>query len=475
MKRIICLLLLLVLVVGLCACGSSDSGGKKGLQVGFARESITPQYTVCLQGGAYKERISTGMLDMLYITCIAITDGEQTYLLYTMDVKLATGNFAPETRAQVAAATGIPFENIYLNATHTHSGVAIRYNWDNADRYRTDFAKAAVKSAQKAVADIAPAEVSIGTTMTNKMAWVRHYNMADGTVAGSNFGNTSSGYVSHVLDADNELQLIRFTRSPGEDGKEKKDIVLASFPAHATFNEGGTDLSADFPGPFRDYVEKNANVLCAYFIGAAGNQTPSSRIQGEAFSRNYRDYGAELGRYAVEALPTLTKIENTELKATVGSYTGATHKENTSPERVAQAQEVTQTVNAYGAKAPETLAIVAEYGFSSRIEASWVIKRASLEDTRTMELKAFAIGDLSFIFASYEMSGIQGQYIKEHTPYDMTFVVTCSEGDNSYIPTAEAFDYNSYESQCSYWARGTAEILADEFVKVLTQLKGGAE
>lgn len=475
-KRWICLSLVLLLVLSLCACAGSEDPPKAGLQVGFGRESITPMnYPVCLQGGSYRDRVSTGILDMLYITIVAVSDGTQTYLVSTMDVKLGTGIFAPETRARITAETGIPMENIYLNATHTHSGVAIRYSWDNADRYREDFYKAAVKAAKAAVEDLAPATVSIGVAQTTGMAWVRHYTMQDGTVAGANFGNTSSGYTGHVRDADNELQLVRFTRTPTEEGKEKKDIVLASFPAHATFNESGTDLSADFPGPFRDYVEAEAGVLCAYFIGSAGDQVPSSRIKGEQYSRDYREYGKELGRYAVEALPTLAPLEGgTELKAVNSTYTGATHKEGTEPQRVGQAQEIVQTYTTYGTSAQQTKDLIYKYGFSSYIEAGWTVKRSGLDDTRDMEMKVFAIGNLSFVFAPYEMFGEQGQFIKAKTPYPMTFIATCSEGDNSYIPSEAGFDNKTYESQVSYFARGNAEKIADEYINLLTQMQGGA-
>ncbi len=463
----------------LSACGCGAAGGnasKKGLQVGFAKESITPNYPVCLQGGSYIDRVSNGFIDMLYLTCVAVSDGTQTYLIYTADIKLGTGIFGPETRARVLAATGIPAENIYINATHTHAGVAIRYSWDNADRYREDFYKAAVKSAEKAVKDLAPAEVSIGTVMTENMAWVRHYKMNDGTVCGANFGDTSSGYVGHTFDADNEMQLVLFTRDQvDENGKEKKDVLLASFPAHATFTEAGTDMSADFPGPFRDYVEQNADVLCAYFIGSAGDQVPSSRIPGEAFSKDHRVYGQELGRYAIETLPKLTKLEGgTEIKAVTGTYTGATHKAGTDPQRVADGAAIRNAVNTYGANSQEVVKLVQEYGFSSYIDASWTVKRADLPDERDLEMKLLAIGDLSFVFAPYEMFGANGRFIKDNTPYSMTFIVTCSEGDGSYIPTMEAFDYNCYESQCSYFARGAAEAIADQYVSMLTELKGEA-
>lgn len=492
MKKLISFVLACLMALSLCACGKADEGtagenaanestagesaAEKGLQVGFARESITPSYPVCLQGGSYRDRIATGFLDMLYITCIAVTDGTQTYLIYTADIKLGTGAFGPETRARVCAATGIPAENMYINGTHTHAGVAIRYNWDNADRYREDFYKAAIKSAEKAVKDLSPAEVSVGTVMTENMAWVRHYTMNDGTVSGANFGSRASGETGHTFDADNEMQLVLFTRNETDTkGKDKKDILLASFPAHATFTEAGTEMSADFPGPFRDYVEENADIHCAYFIGSAGDQVPSSRIDGESFSKDYRAYGKELGRYAVEALPTMTKLEeDAEIKAVTETYVGPTHKDGTDPQRVAYANEVKDAITAYGSGSQEVKNLVAKYGFSSYLDASWTVKRASLPEERELEMKIFAIGDLFFVFAPYEMFGANGRYIKDNTPYAMTFIATCSEGDGSYIPTEAAFDYNCYESQCSYFARGTGEILAERYVNMLTALKGEA-
>ena len=492
MKKIFCFILACLMILSLCACSASDEGTategattegtagegavEKGLRVGFARASITPSYTVCLQGGSYKDRLSTGFLDMLFVTCIAVSDGTQTYLIYTADIKLGTGTFGPETRARVCAATGIPAENMYINGTHTHAGVAIRYNWDNADRYREDFYKAATKAAEKAIKDLSPAEISVGTVMTENMAWVRHYTMNDGTVSGSNFGSRASGETGHTFDADNEMQLVLFTRSEADTkGKEKKNILLASFPAHATFTEAGTEMSADFPGPFRDYVEETADIHCAYFIGSAGDQVPSSRIEGESFSKDYRSYGKELGRYAVEALSSMTKLEgDAEIKAVTETYVGATHKGGTDPQRVGEANEVKEAINAYGANSQEVKNLVAKYGFSSYLDASWTVKRAGLPEERELEMKIFAIGDLSFVFAPYEMFGANGRYIKYQTPYAMTFIATCSEGDGSYIPTEAAFDYNCYESQCSYFARGTAEILAEKYVTMLTALKSEA-
>ena len=82
MKKIICAMLACLMPLGLCACGGNGAAGATepaqdlGLQVGFGRTNITPGGSVCLQGGNYANRWSTGVLDVLYATCIALKSGD---------------------------------------------------------------------------------------------------------------------------------------------------------------------------------------------------------------------------------------------------------------------------------------------------------------------------------------------------------------------------------------------------------------
>lgn len=468
MRKIFALCLVLVLTFSLCACTASQSAGKAseqtGLKVGFGRQNITPSYTVHLQGGAWKNRISSGVLDYLYITCIAMAEGEETVLLYTVDMKVATDPIVDGVKATISNITGVPQSNILINATHTHSGVAIRYNWDGVEKYKLEFSNAAVAAAQQALADLAPAEIYAGSTQATGMANVRHYLMNDGTVSGSNFGNTSSGYAKHIKDADVELQIVKFDR-----GADKKPVILTSFPSHCTYNESGTMLSADYPSPFRDYVEQNTGSLMAFFQGASGDQTPGSRIPGVQFSDDYKEYGRELGRYTVEALPTLTKVEGTGLTVSAKTFTAPVNMKNM--DKLPGAQKAKAASEQYGTDSPEVKAILKEFNLASRHEANWLVIRANAGQTQTMELKVMAVGGLSFVLAPYEMFGDQGVAIKEKSPYDNTFIITLGEGSFNYIASNEAFEYDSYESQCCYFEQGTAEKLVDEYVGMLNALK----
>jgi hypothetical protein len=48
------------------------------------------------------------------------------------------------------------------------------------------------------------------------------------------------------------------------------------------------------------------------------------------------------------------------------------------------------------------------------------------------------------------------------------FIIT---GNSRYLPCKEAYDYRSYEADTSYFVKGTAEKLADEYVAMLNSLK----
>ena len=469
MKKILACLLVLVLVLGMCACGSSEGSEKKkeGLHVGFGRADIVPQYQVHMAGGDWKSRKNDGFRDMLYVTCVAITEGDETLLFYTMDFLGSSDNFVVDACAAVSAATGIPAENIWMNATHTHAGVGISYEWEKSKQYREEFNKAAAKAATDALADQAKAELYFGNVETEGMAFVRHYNMADGTVAGANFGSYSGTILGHTVEADTCLQLVKFVR----EGEDKKDVLLMSFPAHCTMNQNSTSLSADYPAPAREYIERNSNTLVAFFQGASGDQVPSSKIQGESFSTDYKIYGEKLGQYAVDAMATLTKSESTDLRISSQSYVGTSNKEKI--EKLAEAKAVQAVIDQYSKSSQEAKAAAQQNGFSSVYEATSVISRASSAETNTMVMRTFAVGDVGFVVAPYEMFCLHAKEIKENSPYAETFIATLGQGDKGYLPTLMAFEYDSYEACVSVYARGTGEELAQKWVEMLTALKNG--
>lgn len=471
MKRWICMIMALVLTLGLVACGggNGNEGGSNaaaGLQVGFGRESIMPTGPVHLAGGDASKRISESIKDNLYVTCVALKEGDQTILVYTMDIITADDSVVDPVKAAISSTTGVPQENILINATHTHGSVSIRTEWDGVQEYRRLFQESMIYAATNAIKDLAPAEVYYGGVQTEGLAFVRHYKLSDGSYAGSNFGNFANGTIEgHSSEADKELQIVNFAR------EGKKDVMMITFPAHATFaSTNDTYISADFPSPTRQYIEQNTDALVAYFIAAAGDQVPTTKIDGEAkYTNGYIGYGTALGKYAVDALPGLKKLENTTMKLSTKTVTYKTNKENV--DKVAEAKIVVSAGKKYGNINSQTIAIARENGFSSYFEASAVVSRISLPATKSMDLRTMTIGNLGFAFAPYEMFGTQGMYIKAESPCDATFIVTCSEGAMGYLPSKLGVEIGCYESCVTNFEYGTAEKLADDFVNMLKEMQ----
>ena len=476
MKKLICFVLAFVLMLGMVACGGSgnegsaqgDNAAAAGLQVGFGRESVMPSdFTkVHLAGGDASKRIATTIKDNLYVTCVALKEGEQTILLYTMDIITADDGTVDPIKIAVSSATGVPQENILINATHTHGSISIRSEWDGVAEYRRLFQESMVYAATNAIKDLAPAEVYHGGVQTEGLAFVRHYKLSDGSYAGSNFGNFGNGViVGHSSDADGELQIVNFTR------EGKKDVMMISFPAHATFSStSDTYISADFPSPTRQYIEENTDALVAYFIAAAGDQVPTSKKTGESqYNGEYLGYGKALGKYAVDARPSLKKLDDTTMKLSTKTVTYPSNKDKL--ELLPYAAPVIAAAQKYGNIAAETVALARENGFSSYFEASAIKTRTSYPATMSMDLRTVTIGNLGFAIAPYEMFGTQGMYIKENSPCDTTFIITCSEGAKGYLPSKLGVEIGCYEACVSQFEYGTAEKLADDFVNMLKEMQ----
>jgi len=471
MKKFISIILAVLMTLSLCACTGSGETAKEPeatFRVGYAREDITPSDGVPLGGyGDTLKRISTGYLDYLFATCIAVTDAQDnTVLLFSQDLIAST--YYKEVRSNVSQATGIAEDNIMLCATHTHSGPDQKQSHSGITSWKTTYLAAVVKAAQAALEDRSAAEISIGRTQAEGLNFVRHYLQEGGTYVGDNFGSESAGkIIAHAEENDPEMQVIKFTRA----AEDKKDIIMVNWQAHPCMTGGvsETNISADFIGSTREYVEKQIDCNFVYFTGAAGNQNVKSRIEGETPTTDVKEFGKLLGDNVLKALENMTPVASGEVKTTKLMYEGQVNHEM--EEKLEQAREVQALYKATDRATGNKLA--REYGFSSVYHCNGVISRATMGDTLTMGIHAISMGDISFITAPYEMFALHGRYIKDNTPFNMTFVLTCANGGNGYLPSVLAYDYGCYESHTGKFARGVGDDLAETFVEMLNEQKNG--
>ena len=425
------------------------------LHTGFGREPVMPVTVLPLGGNGIVDRDYTGVNDTLYITCIAIRDeAGETALMYTMDT-LKSEMFIHPLRAAVSEATGIAGERIFFSSTHTHNAPAVYADGlEGVESYREIFRVSAVRAAQTALGELLPTSLSVGTAEAPGMAFSRHYTYAEDPVTGKKKA------VGHKDEADCQAQLIKLTREGG------KDILMMNFPVHGTAmsSEANKLISADVPGAIRAALEEETDLLVAYFIGAGGNQVPNSKAPDD-HGLCVKDYGKKVAEFIIAALPSVQPVDAGPVKVLWQDYAAPANKERIN--EYEQAYEATQVYSQQGREAVKPY--LKKYNFSSVWEAYAIRRRYNAADTVALPLSVMKLGALSFIFAPYEMFAPNGQYVKEHTPGAMTFVITCANGAKGYLPMERAYGYGVYEGFVTSVKPGTAEQVAEHFIEMIKE------
>ena len=463
MKRIVTLLLVLAMVFSLCACGGSGEGGKTdapaedALQVGFAKVSITPDYSVSLGGfGDEATRFSEGFVDRIYATCLAMTQGEETILVYTVDAQNMSVDMVKSVRNVVSRITEIPGEKIFIGATHSHSTPV------HSGQYKEDLHNWMVQAAQQALEDRAPATVQAGTQDIPGMNFDRHYKTDKGTYFGPSFGTVDGAIVGHGTETDPQIVLVKFDYAD----ESKKDVLMVNWQAHpaSASDVGYNQIAAEFVGPMRDELEKLSGMQVAYFTGASGNLVKDSQIESEKHGLGWREYGVKMGQLANDALTSLKPTTGTGIKTYQKMV--AVDIDHSWDHKLKEANEVMNVWRTTTKTASDALAKT--YGFTSSYQANAIVRRSKMAATEDMEINAFSVCGVGFTTGSYEMFATSGKYVKTNSPFDVTFLIT---GNQFYIPVPIAYDYRSYEADTSNYAKGTAEKLAEAYVEILGNVK----
>ena len=442
--------------------------------VGYSRVDFTPDFSVPLAGyGNTHKRMSQGWYNRIYATGIAITDSAgQTLLLLGTDQIRCVQAWTNAARERITKATGIPGTHIMLAAIHSHSAPDIGAGIKEDHPYYEQYLNALTQAAVEAMADRAEATLSLGRTTVPKMCFVRHYRMKDGGVVGDNFGNpTGREFAGHTMDADEEMQLIRFDRVG------KKPVLMINWQAHPTVGSTSATesgrilrpfLGSDYIGACRDRVEAESDCLFVFFQGAAGNLNSRSRMVEETPTDNVHEYGQQLAGFVLDALGSMQPAQAGELVTRRHIYEGELdHTEDHLLEQAKEIRKIWADTNnsALCAEAGE------KYGIHSTYHAGAIMARAAAGTTFEMELNAIGLGDISFITAPYEMFCNSAQAVKANTPYPMTFVLSCANSGAAYIASTEAFDHGCYEVDNRKFVRGTAEKAVSHFLEMLKDLK----
>lgn len=472
MKRFLSLLLVLTLAVSLAACGGASAGAGQDTQsqeaaptfmAGYGKQDITPKESVPMAG--YSDgRMSEGIVSYLSAQVVAVQDENGELLLFIVaDLSFIREKFGTQTLALLEKELGISKDHIIFSGTHTHASVDVaKASTPAVMRYNETAAKQIVKASQQAIDDLKPAELYVGSAITENLNFVRRYWMDDGSLTTDNYAGTGTKVVSHESDADPELVMMKFVREGG------KDILITNFQAHPHLETKSSNLSAQTVGGLRKVLEDELDVYCLHWQGFAGNLNSRSRIEGETRTQDPDEYAKLLGQYVIDAYDSMTKVQTGPIRVVSQEYEALI--DHSREHMLNDAQKVVDYFNE-GHTAAECLPLALELGFKSYYNAFRVVYNAKAGYSETTNLVAWSFGDVAGVVSEYELFDTAGMQVKEDSPFAKTFIIGYAyPGTGSYIPTEEAFHNGGYERDSCRYVAGTSEEMVAGYLELLNQM-----
>ena len=188
-------------------------------------------------------------------------------------------------------ATGIPEGNVFMGASHTHSGPDLQGLWGFvSDGYRQQV----IDSAVDAISE----------------AFFRRQSVRLFVSQGTGFANNRRGWGY----TDDELTVLD-VRSADSDLRLGTVIQFAAHPV--TLGSSNIQVSSDYCHYVREYAEAALNATVIYFNGAIGDVSP--RGTGSDFDRA-DSYGLEIANLALATMTAQEEITDVDLYTDTAYY-----------------------------------------------------------------------------------------------------------------------------------------------------------
>ena len=444
------------------------------LKAGYARLDTTPPLGLPIDG-YYKERFVEGVLDPLEVCCLALDCNGEKALIIAMDICEIDTLQCEAWRKRIEAKTGVPYNGIYIGATHSHTCAAVRLNveGERTEAYRVWIGDRLEEVAVLAVEDLKEAKMGWGIGTAPNISFIRRFRMKDGSVA-TNPGANNPDIVAPIGEVDDRVNVVRFDRENADT------IVFVNFADHPDV-VGGSKVSADWPGMARRQVELSLpGTKCLVLNGAQGdinhvNVHPKDGDHNGMFNdfddvmRGYA-HAIYMGRVvAGGVMQAYDKVKYCDVDKIV-SLTRTVQIPSNMPTKE-------ELVTAYKYDELHKAGKDDEIPFKGMMlttvvaEAERMINLENGPESFPFTLTGIRLGPVAFVGIPGEPFNGVGLGIKEAEGYDLIITTCITNGYEGYFPMKDSYDEGGYEARSSIFASGCAEIIVEEGKNLLSQIK----
>ena len=434
------------------------------LKAGFARIDITPPIGYDMSG-YFIERLSNGIRDPLLATAVAVSDGETTGILISVDVIGLCQDVCNVIREQIAAKCGVTREMVFIACTHTHLALpGTKLSDPHYEEILLPVIRKIVGLAQMAIEDMKPAEMRVNKGETPvDISFVRRRKKKDGELA-HNADEKRNAEADG--EPDKRVALTYFIR------ENAPEIAIINFQVHPDV-VGGLKLSADYPGFVRrTYEAAVENSLCMYINGCQGDtnhinvRTPDGELKGGyEFARHM---GHTIAGTAMALRAMAQKVPGVPVRGVQKNIGAVVNKAG---ER--EVQEARRLVQLYNQGHYEEL--TTEEGNFDIMKLAVALRIAEAADRADMEelyVTGLSFGEFAIVGFPGEPFTDIGREVKNASQFRMTYAACCANGYEGYFPNERCYRDGGYEVLTARFRECTAGKLISAGIDVLKTLRG---
>ncbi len=402
-------------------------------KAGFARVEITPSESLWMAGYAARDGAARGTMHALWAKAFAFEDAEgRIGLLVSTDLLGFPEEVSDNIRTAIQKKYDIPYANIMLNSSHTHSGPVLKNalydiypltkdEKDKIEKYSGELEKLILEVVEKAMSRNFTARMYSGSGIV-RFAVNRRENQAEDL----NYGNNIRGPFDHTVPVLTVKDAGGVVRG-----------ILFGYACHATTippnSTEGYLWSGDYPGFAQTALEESYPEAAVLFVnGTSGDQGPIAQGKDALLAKQY---GVEIAS-AVERV-----LENpmTELEPAFSSAYSEVDLQLNSPPTDQELQNL----------------ISEGTNYQQRWARRMIAERAQSKDFRSTypyPVQMWRIGQQNIVSLGGEVVVDYGIRFKQIFGPD-TFVFSYSNDVMGYIPSARIIREGGYEgaySQCVY-------------------------
>lgn len=415
MKKIIAILLIAVFMLAVfSACGGSSK-----LKVGAgSSEIVFPDAMFPMPEGFTKTHDNPHARVMLF------ENGVKSAFV-SMELVQCPPDCIEEIKNIVSEKTGTPKENVWVHSTHIFSTPHAPDEAETKAMFNEAVLAAATAATEQAVTTFQKAKIGIAT--------------GESAVTANRNVKTGEGYVHGLngeLATDHTVTVLKAESLKGETIGLLFAYGSRSYCTDVSRGTGDREITTDFTGYATSMLEKEFGAPALFFMTAAGDQHPIMAAMDIKVNDDGTYEKIDLG--VQEGL----KIAE-ELGTTFGNDVIAVAKSVACDDGNAK---IACTSSAY----------------------TWATQEGGEME---IAVEAMCIGGTAFIGVMPEINCNTSLELKDASPFENTVLVTFVNGDQSYMPDAEAYELHTVESKKTALVVGGAEELVKVSVELLEGLK----